>query len=79
MVHLLSGPASINLVLDDRAALLAASLLSASLLLSLSLILMDVASIFRRLSGRVDRIKLSEKASRKGNLALMAARSWSDM
>jgi hypothetical protein len=79
MVHLLSEPAAINLVLVDRAALLVASLSSASLLLSLSLILMDVASIFRRLSGGVDRMKLSEKASRKGNLALMAARSRSDM
>jgi hypothetical protein len=40
---------------------------------------MDVAFIFRRLSGGVDRMKLSEKASRNGNLAFMAARSWSDM
>jgi hypothetical protein len=62
-----------------RADLLAANLLSASLPLSLSLILMVVASILRRLSGGVVRMNMSVKASRNGNLALMAAKSWSDM
>jgi hypothetical protein len=37
-----------------------------------------VASILSRLSGGVERTKLSLNASRNGNLALIAARSWSD-
>jgi hypothetical protein len=40
---------------------------------------MVVASILRRLSGGVVRMNMSVNASRKGNFALMAAKSWSDI
>jgi hypothetical protein len=71
----LSGPAGTILVVEAKAALLAASLSSASRLLSLSLILMVVASIFKRLSGGVVLMNVSENASRKGNFALIEAKS----
>jgi hypothetical protein len=40
---------------------------------------MVVASIFKRLSGGVVRMNVSVNTSRKGNFALIAAKSWSDM
>ncbi len=63
---------------EPRADLLEANLSSASLFFSDSLSFSIVDSIFRRLSGFVERIKLSLKSARKGNFALMARKSPSD-
>ncbi len=63
---------------EPKADLLEANLSSASLFFSDSLSLSVVDSIFRRLSGLVERIKLSLKSARNGNFDLMARKSPSD-
>ncbi len=63
---------------EPRADLMDANLSSASLFFSDSLSLSVIDSILRRLSGFVERIKLSLKSARNGNFALMARKSPSE-